>query len=550
MRITSTVTSTAENVPATGQGGSALFGRRRGSRAYIYVRVSTAREEMISPELQETSARRWCTANGVTVVDVIHDLDLSGRDFAKRKIAWMTEQIQGDAADGVVVWQVSRWGRSLEASLNHIRLLQEVGGWLASATESLDDMETPFGRFTLTQLLSMAQLQSDQIRAAWLSVHERRRRLGLPTNTAPRIGYVWDETAVPFASVNGTPVELNPRGVHVQVPAEAHWLRHAYEQRVAHVPMSAIVAELQDAGVTTRGDRPITYNTLTNALDSGFGAGLIIATIDPVTGVKFVGGNRYYEGAHRPVIDRDMWAVYVERRSSTMARRHRNPVSPLSGIVRCTECGSLLSRNRVRGVFVFECPANPIISRKPCPDRPSMREALILAELDGWLAEHQRGDLRAHYRRDDRYRAAAAATVDDLERKVKQQRATETETARLMVAGKVPEDIGAALIGEARTERERLQLRAAELRTAQGRVKPPPTPDQLAAARRCVTDSRVPAADAAAALRHVIREVRVSPIPPGVHWRKAGRRVEVVPAWVGDGSAAASPSSGEAASML
>lgn len=65
----------------------------RGLRAKIYIRVSSTRgrKELISPELQEIAARAKAEQESIHVVDVVFDLDQSGRDFAKefRRIAAM-----------------------------------------------------------------------------------------------------------------------------------------------------------------------------------------------------------------------------------------------------------------------------------------------------------------------------------------------------------------------------------------------------------------------------------------------------------------------------
>jgi site-specific DNA recombinase len=505
--------------------------RRRGRRCYIYVRVSTAREEMIAPELQESSARRWAVAHDMEVIDVIPDLDLSGRDFAKRKIAWMIDQVKAGVADGVVVWQVSRWGRTLEQSLHHITKLQAVGGWLASATENLDEMETPFGRFNLTQLLAMAQLQSDQIRASWLSVHQRRRELGLPTTTGGRWGYTYDDAARVFVAVKaGLSIESYPIGCHVQ-NVDAHWLGLAYAEVIRGISMTAVVQNYRDADVRTRLGEPVTYNMLVNALDSGFGAGLISAKRDPVTGAK-LDTIRYFPAAHEPVIDPDQWALFVERRSGKTPAHHKNPKSRLSGLCHCGTCGRSMNRGRPGGFFTFECPSNRAQHRNFCELKAAMREHLIREQVARWLGEQAAGDVAEHYARDERYRAASLAAIDELVGRLDELKAEERRTTRLMTKGSIDESIGRDLLAETRAEKERVTLKVAELRHAQGAVKPPPTPDMLDAARRCVLDARVSESVAAAALRHVIGKILVHPI--STHGKLASQRVEIVPAWSTD----------------
>jgi site-specific DNA recombinase len=66
-------------------------------RAVAYVRVSMARTGMISPELQMAAINEYCRRLKYQIVEVMEDLDLSGRFWRRRQV---------DAA-------ISRIGRSL-----------------------------------------------------------------------------------------------------------------------------------------------------------------------------------------------------------------------------------------------------------------------------------------------------------------------------------------------------------------------------------------------------------------------------------------------------
>jgi predicted site-specific integrase-resolvase len=62
---------------------------RRGKRLIVYVRVSLIGDrgdDLISDDVQLDVCKRWAKREGMTIVDVVSDLDLSGREFTKRKI--------------------------------------------------------------------------------------------------------------------------------------------------------------------------------------------------------------------------------------------------------------------------------------------------------------------------------------------------------------------------------------------------------------------------------------------------------------------------------
>src|SRR4051794_20155732 len=56
------------------------------ARAVAYVRVGMARDGMISPELRMTAINEYCKRCGYRIVEVLKDLDLSGRFWQRRQV--------------------------------------------------------------------------------------------------------------------------------------------------------------------------------------------------------------------------------------------------------------------------------------------------------------------------------------------------------------------------------------------------------------------------------------------------------------------------------
>ena len=191
-----------------------------GRRVYVYIRVSKGREDMISPAVQEMQCRRAAEQQGLVVVQVVADLDHSGRDFVRRQVAWMIDGVRHGQADGVLVWKCSRWGRNFTESLQNLKALQTAGGVLISATEPFGEMHTPTGKFAIAQMLLIADLQSEQISESWKDAQENRRQHGLPADGQPRFGYIYSRT---------------DRRYDVD-PDSGSWLRWSYEAIVAGRP--------------------------------------------------------------------------------------------------------------------------------------------------------------------------------------------------------------------------------------------------------------------------------------------------------------------------
>lgn len=348
-------------------------GRQKGNRLLEYRRVSKGREEMISPEIQQHANESWASREGKVIVGVHEDLDNTGRDFAKRKIAEMIETIRRGEADGIVVYKVSRWGRNLTDSLINIRALEEAGGYIASSTENLGEIDTPHGRFSLNILLVIAELQSDQIRESWIDSQWQRISRGLPANGKPRFGYTYDKENQRF--------DPNPTTIS--------WLKRAYEDYVTGRPLGRVVVEMQEKGIKGTSGANITESGLLFILDSGFGAGRII--IGARRGKARKQDPIYLSGAQEPCISEETWEAYLAKRSKPIAPRDGNPTSPISRLVYCASCGRRLARTSDGNKVTWACRKTRYNSGVACANKVSMYEHLILPHVRQWLVDHANG---------------------------------------------------------------------------------------------------------------------------------------------------------------
>lgn len=484
-------------------------------KVYIYIRVSKAREKMISPELQLEQCMRLVRQDNLTVVEVIYDLDQSGRQFAKRKVEWIIRQIEDGHADGVIVWEVSRWGRNLEASLRHVRMLQDAGGDLKSATEPLGEIETPFGKFNLNLLLSMAELKSDQLGESWMNVQEHRRKAGLPNNGKPRFGYVYDPDTKRYS----------------QDPITAPWLREAYITYVSGKPISRVVTKMREAGIVGTGGKPFTLTALLFVLDSGFGAGLIIVNArrgrakekqGPTEYLVGRHGSEHREGTEQNVISPDEWLLYKARRAESHAPRHVNPVSPLASLIVCGSCGRRMFRAKDGDAFQWVCRNKGVNTNYPCPRQATIRGFKVTEAVVEWLQEKaDPTSLPTALQRDEkRERLESDLRLDQDRDKVLERRLLNWATMR--ADGELSAEEHKKLRAEAEAERAAIAARAAKSRIAPAPVAP--APDALLACVQLLTDEDVDPADANPALKVIIKKVTV--------WPRGGeKRIEVTGVW-------------------
>lgn len=319
-------------------------------RVVAYVRVSKEREEMISPEVQEDAIRAACARKGYTVVEVIEDLDKTGRNFARAGVQRAIAMVQAGQADVVMVWRFSRFGRnSLDYRVN-MHLVEEAGGQLEAALEDADPT-TSTGRLTRGLLIELAEFESERISEGWREAIAARRNKGLPANGRERFGYRYHRCGAGCAA--GCLTGYSPD------PVTGPVLASLYRRYLGGESMPA----LRDWCVATgqpreRGGRWVT-SSIGELLDTGFGAGLLHFGGYLRDGARVP--HEWVPGAHAGVISASEWEAYVARRDLMrhVPSAHKAPVYALTGLVFCGLCqGSMFAASSARGVgYLYRCSA-------------------------------------------------------------------------------------------------------------------------------------------------------------------------------------------------
>lgn len=287
-----------------------------GTRAIAYIRVSTEREEMISPELQLNAIQTHCAKFGYDIIEVVEDLDLSGRFWKRRKVEQVIASMERREAEVMVVWKISRVSRNRKDWAIAVDRVESVGGRMESATEPMDTT-TSSGRFARGMLAELAVFESERIGETWKETHARRIRNGLPHHGLPRFGYTYDKAA-------GYTVD----------PASGPVLAQMYRRYIAGQSLYDLGRYAASEGFAPENGWSV--STMRRMLDRGFGAGYVWTkgTLIP--------------GAHEAVITKDEFAAYQSRRESrATAPRSEASEYPYSGLVKCPECGGRMSGSHV-----------------------------------------------------------------------------------------------------------------------------------------------------------------------------------------------------------
>lgn len=398
----------------------------KGMRVIIYIRVSKIgdrQDTLISDEVQEDVCRKWAEREGLVIIgQPVSDLDKTGREVTKRQIAKSIDRVRKGEADGIVVWKVSRWGRNLIDSMLNVAELQEAGGFIASATENLEEIETPMGKFSLTQMLAIAQLQSDQMGETWENIHDFRRDQGLVPSGGHRLGYTYAKG------------EKDPTKAYVANELTAPWIERCYREYVAGKPLSSLVTMLWENGVRSKNNKKISYRSLRVSMDSGFSAGLVVDRRDSSSQDTNPAKAVFTLGAHEPIISMSTWEGYVRRRGEKRAPREAAATHRLTGLVYCSSCEHKMTSTwivretkagkvREQQLRCWRIKANKTLTGDYCPRPVTVRVSALESYVLAWLKKNYMGEGHAETVLARRTRAnTARADVETIEGEIKRLR--------------------------------------------------------------------------------------------------------------------------------
>lgn len=356
-----------------------------------YVRVSMAREDMISPAIQRTAISGWADRSGRVVVAWIEDLDATGRNF-RRKVMTGIARIEGGEAREIAVYRYDRWGRNAADAMANIVRVERAGGAVVSATEPLDP-ETAIGRYNRTNSLALAEMQSDIIGENWRAALSSRVQRGLPATGYPRFGYVRkgriprDDAAHLYRVDRADPVER-----YEPDPVTGPVLAELYERFNSGTGTTRLLRYLNGSGIPSMRGGPWSIQTLASVLDSGFGAGLLkVHDIRcPCRQPSRCPRVTFVPGTQEPVIGPETWQAYRDRRAKLrdVPPRSRVAAYPLTSLVFCGSCGGpciACTANGQRG-YAYRC--NRWVQHHGCGGvwvRRSLVEQAVLDRLAEWL---------------------------------------------------------------------------------------------------------------------------------------------------------------------
>lgn len=206
---------------------------RKMKQATAYIRVSTQEQatEGVSLEAQQTRITAWCETNGYELATVCIDAGISGSRMDNRpELQRALSNIK--KGDALVVYSLSRLGRSTKDILNISDLLQTRKADLVSLSEQFDTT-TAAGKLMFGMLALLAEFERGLV--------SERTKMALTQKKAN--GEVYSPIPFGYREIEGRLVE---------VKREARIVADILSQREAGLSYGVIADQLNQEGISSK----------------------------------------------------------------------------------------------------------------------------------------------------------------------------------------------------------------------------------------------------------------------------------------------------------
>ena len=322
---------------------------KKRTKCYIYTRVSTSMQvDGYSLDAQRDKLRKYAEYEDMTIVGEYSDEGFSGKNIQGRlEFQRMLNDIQEgkDGVSFVLVFKLSRFGRTAADVLNSLQLMQDFGVNLICVEDGIDSSKDS-GKLMISVLSAVAEIERENIRTQTMAGREQKAREGK-----------WNGGFAPY----GYRLE---NGNLMIAEDEAEVIRIIYDRYIhTNEGLSAVANYLNNHGCTKK--------LRQNGTIPGFSSNFVKDVLDnPVYMGKIAYGRRrtekklgtrnefhvveqdefpVYEGQHEAIVSEDDWNLAQEKRKINAFKREKvhdpEHAHILSGILKCPCCGKSLYGN-------------------------------------------------------------------------------------------------------------------------------------------------------------------------------------------------------------
>lgn len=310
-------------------------------KAAAYIRVSTNSQSEYSPDAQLKAIEDYAKNNGMTIPpeNIFKDIGASGKSTKHRNefnrmvsIAKQYSKSSDKPFSVVLVHKHDRFSRSREDSVYYKSLLRKKCHIdVISVTEHTEDDKYNSIIEPLTEGLSEFYIKNlaEEVRKGMTEKAHRGEYM-----TAAPFGYKWE---------NGKLVIDEDEAVHV---------KYIFDQYVSGTPIKQIINTLNDLGIRTHRGNRFEHRTVKYILENITYKGYIRWNPNKKDNYRFPDeddGRIVVKGVHNPIIKEDLFNQVQKLLSASRDRNSKRAQSQerhahwLSGMVKCSNCGSSLT---------------------------------------------------------------------------------------------------------------------------------------------------------------------------------------------------------------
>lgn len=310
--------------------------------AYGYIRVSTDKQEELSPDSQENLLRDYAKKNNIVILKIFNDLGISGRKANKRpgfqEMIGLSKSPE-HPVNMILVWKFSRFARNQEESIVYKSLLKKQHNVeVISVSEPLSD--NPFGSLIERIIEWMDEYYSIRLSGEVLRGMKENAARGA-FQGAPPYGYQNAD--------HGKTLVIDEK--------EAEIVRMAFHKYVYdNVSVFDITRHMNALGCRTKRGNLFERRTVTYMLKNPTYYGMIQwnKTENATHTIKDNSEWVFSQGQHPAIISKELFDAAQERFKAEYrpVKKRERPSSTykhwLSGLVKCPECGKSLSACTVK----------------------------------------------------------------------------------------------------------------------------------------------------------------------------------------------------------
>lgn len=308
--------------------------------AFGYVRVSTGKQDELSPDSQAKLLKDYAKSHGYVVSKIFFELGISGRKADKRpefqKMIGLAKS-SDHPADAILVWKFSRFARNQEESIVYKSLLKKKHNVdVISISEPLVD--GPFGSLIERIIEWMDEYYSVRLSGeVTRGMREKAERGGYQAR--PPLGYKI----------------VTHKEPPVIVPEEAEIVKLIFEKYAnENLGIFEIARLLNMHNFKTSHGKEFERRSIEYILQNPTYCGMIRwnRTINESNEIRPESEWIVTDGEHPAIISKELFDKAQERYKREYRPRGSRPVSTykhwLSGVVKCPACGRTMTANTIR----------------------------------------------------------------------------------------------------------------------------------------------------------------------------------------------------------